>query len=141
MTHDCLHCADYDSTQCPESCYFGQLEKDLQRRQAELGWLPISYAHIWREGRCPYSGSVFREKQIEQKVITCGSIYRDGSDTCPYLRYVTTDDMFYKNRKLKKYHVYCIAEGRCRSMGHSSTWTGRAPCWCYKRHEQEKQEG
>ena len=66
MTHDCTHCADYDSAQCPESCYFGQLEKDLQKRQAELCWLPISYAHIWREGMCPYSGSAFREKQIDK---------------------------------------------------------------------------
>ena len=137
MNHDCLHCADFDSAQCPESCYFGQLEKDLQKRRSELGWLPISYEHIWREGECPYSGSIFREKPIERKVISCGTIYGDSSDTCPYLRYVVDNETYFKNRKLKKFDVYCIAEGRCRSMGNAASWTGRAPKWCRQRREQE----
>ena len=73
-----------------------------------------------------------------EKTHLCGHLY--GDDHCRYLLYATkyTDIACAKRlQKLKKNHVYCIAENRCRSMGCAAKWTGLSPKWCPKRIEME----
>lgn len=65
----------------------------------------------------------------------CGSIY--GENRCKYLVYPTSDNETVGKKVLKKFYVYCTAEGRCRSMGCVASFTGNSPTWCPKRRELE----
>ena len=60
----------------------------------------------------------------------CGGLY---GDHCKHLLYATEDTYLKGAKRLKKYHVYCLAENRCRSMGCAASWTGCSPTWCPKR--------
>lgn len=62
----------------------------------------------------------------------CGSEYREEG-RCEHLVYANKDDMTVGNKKLQKYYLYCTAEGKCRSLGCSASWTGNSPTWCPKR--------
>lgn len=69
----------------------------------------------------------------------CGSVYDKKADgRCPNLLYVDKPGMIKK--PLKLYYVYCLAEGRCRSLGCVSNFTGNSPTWCPRRKEQERHE-
>lgn len=71
----------------------------------------------------------------------CGS-YNDPERRCPHLLYVRGEDIYpreldeiRKGRMLKKFHLYCTADGKCRSLGCVATFTGNSPTWCPKRRE------
>ena len=76
----------------------------------------------------------------------CGNLYAAGNTDasgvcCPHLVYVTDkDSVSPKGKKLRQFDVYCMAEGRCRSMGCAASWTGCSPTWCPRRREQEAAE-
>ena len=69
----------------------------------------------------------------------CGSVYNQkDASRCPSLNYVTEDGQKHGKRPLQKYNVYCMAEGRCRSLGNVATFTGNSPTWCPRRKELEQ---
>lgn len=70
----------------------------------------------------------------------CGSIYGayPGLDRCEHLNYVTEEGQMHGKKPLRRYHVYCTAGGRCRSMGCVASFTGNSPTWCPKRKEMEQ---
>ena len=76
----------------------------------------------------------------------CGNIYARSShsttspDCCPNLLYVDKPGMMHGKKLLKLYYAYCLAEGRCRSLGCVSNFTGNSPTWCPKRKEMEAHE-
>ena len=76
----------------------------------------------------------------------CGNIYATGSgaitspDRCPNLLYVDKPGMMHGKKPLKLYNAYCLAEGRCRSLGCVSNFTGNSPTWCPRRKEMEGRE-
>lgn len=55
MNHDATHCADYTEGKCPESCYRGQLTKELAERRKEFSGIPISYASFAGTSECARS--------------------------------------------------------------------------------------
>lgn len=66
----------------------------------------------------------------------CSSCYGTVNvNRCEHLRYVQNDDEMYGKKKLDRFCVYCMAEGRCRKIGHTAQWTGCSPTWCPKRKE------
>lgn len=71
-----------------------------------------------------------------EKTHLCGDLY---GEQCEHLLYVTDSVKAVsvrvngRKRDLQKYFVYCLAEGRCRSMGCAASWTGFSPKWCPKR--------
>lgn len=76
----------------------------------------------------------------------CGNIYISSSgsktspDRCPFLLYVEKPGMMHGKKSLKLYYAYCLAEGRCRSLGCVSNFTGNSPTWCPRRKEKERHE-
>lgn len=78
-----------------------------------------------------------------EKTHLCGNLYAAGNTgadgvCCPHLVYVTDkDSVSPKGKKLKQFDVYCMAEGRCRSMGCAASWTGCSPTWCPRRRAKE----
>ncbi len=76
----------------------------------------------------------------------CGNIYvtTSGSgntpDRCPNLLYADKPGMMHGKKPLKHYNAYCLAEGRCRSLGCVSNFTGNSPTWCPRRKELEGRE-
>lgn len=57
MIHDITHCYDFRSD-CPENCYYAQLERDLIARDKEniKGGL-IAYAHLKETKMCLLDGN------------------------------------------------------------------------------------
>lgn len=66
----------------------------------------------------------------------CGSPY-NAEKACEHLLYAANDEQMAGKKKLQKYCVYCTAEGKTRTIGFMSTWTGCSPKWCPKRKELE----
>ena len=50
MNHDATHCADYEKSKCPKTCYRAQLTEDLRKR---IYLLPTSWAHYKGTNYCP----------------------------------------------------------------------------------------
>ncbi|MBR4657315.1 MAG: hypothetical protein IKO68_12310 [Oscillospiraceae bacterium] len=66
----------------------------------------------------------------------CGNYYNKNADgRCPDLVYANKDGLTHGRKPLKKYSVYCTAEGRCRCLGNIASFTGNSPTWCPKRKE------
>ena len=57
---------------------------------------------------------------------------------CEHLRYVANDDEMHGKKKLDRFCVYCMAEGRCRKIGNTAQWTGCSPTWCPKRQARKE---
>lgn len=71
----------------------------------------------------------------------CGSIYDSkAAGRCPFLLFADKPGMKHGYRTLKLYDVYCLANGRCRSMGNIASFTGNSPTWCPRRKELEQHE-
>ncbi len=71
----------------------------------------------------------------------CGSVYdAKAADRCPNLLYVDKPGKNHGKKPLKLYHAYCTANGRCRSLGCVSSFTGNSPTWCPRRKELEHHE-
>lgn len=76
----------------------------------------------------------------------CGNIYATGSgsialpDRCPNLLYADKAGIKHGKKPLKQFYAYCLAEGRCRSLGCVSSFTGNSPTWCPRRKELEQHE-
>lgn len=49
MNHDYAHCADYDETTCPETCFRGQLVRD---HRVNMIGIPVSWAHLAGTEEC-----------------------------------------------------------------------------------------
>ena len=66
----------------------------------------------------------------------CGGVYDKKTEgRCPSLVYADKPGMTHGKKLLKLYHAYCMAEGRCRSLGCVSSFTGNSPTWCPLRKE------
>ena len=63
----------------------------------------------------------------------CGSPYEDPH--CKHLLYANKPGMTHGKKALRQYDLYCLSEGRCRSLGNIATNTGCSPKWCPKRRE------
>lgn len=70
----------------------------------------------------------------------CGSVYSSCSDQerCEHLIYAAKQGQKHGKKTLQQYNVYCIAEGRCRSLGNVASFTGNSPTWCPRRKELTK---
>lgn len=66
MNHYATHCADYTEGKCPESCYRGQLTKELAERRKDYVGIPISYASFKGTSECEM---VNRPKTEEMKML------------------------------------------------------------------------
>ena len=59
----------------------------------------------------------------------CGSPYSEEG-RCPSLLYNCEDGAVNGKKTLRKYYLYCTAEGKCRSLGNIASFTGNSPTWC-----------
>ena len=64
----------------------------------------------------------------------CGSMY-DKKGRCEYFLYADKEGMMHEGKELKKFHLYCTSEGKCRSICGAASFTGNSPKWCPKRKE------
>lgn len=76
MNHDATHCADYTEGKCPESCYRGQLTKELAERHKDYVGIPISYASFKGTSECemvnrPKTEEMQMLDQLEEVLAKC----------------------------------------------------------------------
>lgn len=87
-----------------------------------------------------YEKSPSLSKQKWDDTHLCGDIH---GEHCEFLL-PTSKDTVYNGKKLDEYSAYCIRNGKCRKLGHQSTWTGLTPTNCRKRlelsHERMKEQ-
>lgn len=52
---------------------------------------------------------------------------------CEHLKYTGEHTVHYRNKVMKPYTYYCIAEKRVRTVGTRFNWVGECPEFCPKR--------
>ena len=97
MNHDYAHCVDQDKT-CPESCFRRQLNEDLQRRKAELAYMPVSWMHLRDTTNCKRRNM----RETDLVCVICGRYCGEGNQLCP--------DCLDKLKTMKREHTDLLHE-------------------------------
>lgn len=52
MNHGFAHCADYDKSICPKSCFRARLTEDVSNMKEQLKYIPLTYVHFKNTQYC-----------------------------------------------------------------------------------------